>query len=195
MRINLLPWREWEQRRRRQHFAFGLVIALLVGIVIVYWGWLMANGALSAQKSRNAYLRREIAQLNHKIKDINALKKTRSDLLARMRVIERLEQSRPLAVHLFDQLASTVPNDVYLTSVKNRDGHLSIKGIASSPSGVSNYMRNIDHSPWLDTPNLQVVRTHRRGGAWQSSFSVTTKLVPPGNKSSGGGKSGKEARP
>lgn len=189
-RINLLPWREWEQRRRRQHFVLTLVLMLVLGIAIVYWASRMVGGAVDAQQARNSYLRGQVAVLNHRISVISTLKKTRANLLSRMRVIEQLEQSRPMAVHLFDQLATTVPGSVYLTRIENRGGRLSISGVANSPAGVSTYMRNIAASPWLESPNLQIVRTGGKGGERRSSFSVSSRLVTPDEKHAGGGAGG-----
>ncbi len=186
-RINLLPWREWEQRRRRQHFVSSLVLVLVAGIAIVYWASRMVGGAVDDQQARNTYLRRQVVALNHKISEIKALKQTRANLLSRMRVIERLEQSRPMVVHLFDQLATTVPTGVYLSSIENRDGRLKITGVADSPAGVSTYMRNIAASPWLEPPNLQIVRTGGKGGERRSSFSVSSELVTPDEKSAESG--------
>lgn len=181
-RINLLPWRDWERRRLRQRFLLSLVLALVAGIVIIVWASFMVDGAVSRQQGRNRYLREQTAHLDTKIKAIDQLKKTRDRLLARMKVIEKLEQSRPLVVHLFDQLTRTVPDSVYLTSVVNKDGDLSIEGVAQSPSGVSAYMQNIASSPWLDDPNLKVVRTKKEGTTRRSRFTVTTKLMQPQQK-------------
>ena len=108
------------------------------------------------------------------------------ELLARMKVIEKLEQSRPLVVHLFDQLTRTVPDSVYISSVTNKGGDLTIAGVAQSPSGVSAYMQNIANSPWLADPNLEVVRTRRDGKVRRSSFTVTTKLMQPQDKKNAG---------
>lgn len=185
-RVNLLPWRDWERSRRRQRFVFLLVLSLVVGVGIVVWATQMASSAVSAQQARNDYLRRQVADLDHKIKTINSLKNTRDSLLTRMKVIERLEQSRPLIVHLFDQLTRTVPDSVYLSSVANRGGKLTIDGVAQSPSGVSAYMRQIAASPWLGPPNLDVVKTTNKGNTDRSTFTVTTKLVAPGEEKSGG---------
>lgn len=191
-RINLLPWRKWEQRRRRQRFMLVLVLAFVIGIVIVYWGSLMAGSAVSDQQARNRYLRRQVAELNQKIQSINKLKKTRRSLTHRMKIVERLQQRRPLEVHLFAQLASTVPDSVYLTSIgyatnsgnngSKFAGSLKIKGTADSPAGVSNYMRRIGNSRWFDVPRLEFVRTKRENGAPQSSFSVKSKLFVEGGK-------------
>lgn len=190
--INLLPWRAWEQRRRRQRFVLSLALAFVFGVAIVYWASLMAGSAVSAQEARNDYLRGEVAKLNKKIRSINALKATRKDLIHRMNVIQGLQQSRPMEVHLFEQLAKTVPSSVFLTSIvfkvqEQKEGSqvvgsLSLQGIADSPAGVSNYMRRIAASPWLAVPNLGVVRTQNGGGTRRSSFSVTTKLLAPSDE-------------
>lgn len=185
-RINLLPWRDWERRRLRQRFLLSLVLALVVGIVIIVWATFMVEGEVGNQQGRNQYLRAQVAQLNIKIKAINQLKKTREELLARMKVIEKLEQSRPLVVHLFDQLTRTVPDSVYISSVTNKGGDLTIEGVAQSPSGVSAYMQNIASSPWLADPNLEVVRTRRDGKVRRSSFTVTTQLMQPQDKKHAG---------
>lgn len=190
-RVNLLPWRDWERRRRRQRFVLSLVLSLVVGILVVVWASFMVGGAMSIQQGRNDYLRGQVAQLDRKIKAIQQLKKTRASLLNRMKVIEKLEQSRPLVVHLFDQLTRTVPDSVYITSVSNRDGALSINGVAQSPAGVSTYMQNIAKSPWLGDPNLEVVRTHREGKVQRSEFTVTTKLEQPPEEKNGGQGGGK----
>ena len=189
-RINLLPWREWERSRLRQRFLLSLVFSLVVGIVIIVWASFMVGGAVSIQQSRNAYLRQQLAQLDQKINAIKNIKKERESLLQRMRVIEQLEQSRSLVVHLFDQLTRTVPQSVYLTSLSNRNGRLSINGVAQSPAGVSAYMQNIARSPWLTDPNLAVVRTNDKGKLSRSKFTVTTKLTQPSKKKGKDGNGG-----
>jgi type IV pilus assembly protein PilN len=169
-----------------------MILAFIIGIGIVYWGSLMAGSAVSSQQARNRYLRRQVAQLNQKIQSINKLKKTRNSLTHRMKIIERLQQRRPLEVHLFAQLATTVPSSVYLTSIgyttnsQNSEsefaGHLKIKGAADSPAGVSNYMRRMGNSRWFTVPQLEFVRTKRKGDTRQSAFSVKAKLYEKGGK-------------
>ncbi|HEX5314231.1 MAG TPA: PilN domain-containing protein [Gammaproteobacteria bacterium] len=175
-RINLLPWRQWRRRERRRQFVLMLVLALLAGIVIVFWTDRSISAAVATQQARNTYLQRQIARLDHQIETIRNLKKTRDALLARMRIIEQLERSRPTAVHLFDQLVRTVPDGLYLTSVADDGGKLKIAGTAQSPAAVSTYMQRIAGSGWLDPPNLQVVRTHTEGNDKYSDFSVTTSV-------------------
>jgi type IV pilus assembly protein PilN len=156
-RINLIPWREAERKRKRQEFGVGAVAALALAGVISFAVNLQMQGAVSDQNERNQYLKDEIAKLDKQIAEIQQLDQQKQRLLARMQVIEQLERSRPEVVHLFDQLVRTLPDGVYLTAVKQNDRKVQLKGIAQSSTRVSSYMRNIDASEWLTDPSLDIL--------------------------------------
>jgi len=156
-RINLIPWREAERKRKRQEFGVGAVAALVLAGVLAFAVNLQMQGAISYQNERNQYLKGEIAKLDKQIAEIQALDQQKQRLLARMQVIEQLERSRPEVVHLFDQLVRTLPDGVYLTAVKQNERKVQLKGIAQSSTRVSSYMRNIDASEWLTDPSLDIL--------------------------------------
>lgn len=158
-RINLLPWREAERKRRRQEFIFASVGALLAaGVLTLVVNW-QFDAAISNQNERNQVLKNEIATLDKEITEILGLEQQKQRLLARMQVIEQLQRSRPEVVHLFDQLVRTVPDGVYLTAVKQTGKRVQLNGVAQSSTRVSSYMRNIDASEWMADPALEVVET------------------------------------
>lgn len=158
-RINLLPWREAERKRRRQEFIFASVGALLAaGVLTLVVNW-QFDSAISNQNERNQVLKNEIANLDKEITEILGLEQQKQRLLARMQVIEQLQRSRPEVVHLFDQLVRTVPDGVYLTAVKQTGKRVQLNGVAQSSTRVSSYMRNIDASEWMADPALEVVET------------------------------------
>lgn len=158
-RINLLPWREAERKRRRQEFIFASVGALLAaGVLTLVVNW-QFDSAISNQNERNQVLKNEIANLDKEITEILGLEQQKQRLLARMQVIEQLQRSRPEVVHLFDQLVRTVPDGVYLTGVKQTGKRVQLNGMAQSSTRVSSYMRNIDASEWMADPALEVVET------------------------------------
>ena len=179
-RINLLPWRQQERAKRQKEFglaAVGAVIAAASVTLFTAWGY---NWAIERQHERNELLKTEIAELDKQITEILGLEAQKQRLVARMDIITRLQRSRPEVVHVFDQLARTLPDGVYLTSVKQNDKRLELKGIAQSSTRVSTFMRNIEASPWLTNPELQVVETMRTGGTG-SEFTLfaTQKSVEP----------------
>ena len=166
-RINLLPWRESDRKRKRQEFIFAalgaLALAAVIGLVIKW----QLQSAIDHQNERNQLLKDEIAQLDRQITEILGLEQQKQRLLARMQVIEQLQRSRPEVVHLFDQLVRTIPDGVYLSEVKQTDRRVQLKGVAQSSTRVSTFMRNIDASQWLQDPALEVVETKgaQGGGA------------------------------
>jgi len=164
-RINLLPWREAERKRKRQEFGAAFALALLVAAVIGFGVRVQMQSAIDGQLERNAYLKQEIADLDKQITEILDLEAKKQRLIARMQVIEQLERSRPEIVHVFDQLVRTLPDGVHLTSVKQTNRRIQIRGIAQSSTRVASYMRNIDASEWLADPSLDILQTKGAGDA------------------------------
>jgi type IV pilus assembly protein PilN len=163
-RINLLPWRQRLRAETQKQFglaAFGAVLAAAAVTLFTSWGY---SAAIDRQHERNELLKHEIAGLDKQITEILTLEAQKQRLDARMDIITRLQRSRPEVVHVFDQLARTLPDGVYLTAVKQTDKKLELKGVAQSSTRVSTFMRNIEASPWLSNPELQVVETLKTGG-------------------------------
>jgi len=175
-RINLLPWRDLERKRKRQEFMFSavgaIVVALLVGLLLRF----QYDAQISHQNDRNQYLQSQIEVLDHQIAEILDLEQQRKRLSDRIEVIQKLQSSRPEAVHLFDQLVRLLPDGIYLTSVKQTDRRIQIKGVAEPSTRVSAYMRNIDGSEWLKDPSLEIIET-KGGSDIGSSFVLYANQV------------------
>ncbi|HKL63992.1 MAG TPA: PilN domain-containing protein, partial [Woeseiaceae bacterium] len=129
------------------------------------------------QEERNQRLEAEIAELNKAIEEIEGLERQKERLLARMEIIEDLQTSRPLVVHLFDELVRTLPEGVYLTGIKQSGREIEITGSAQSSTRVSAFMRNIDASEWLTDPDLEQIRTLDAGQAERFNFVLKAKQV------------------
>lgn len=162
-RINLIPWREAERKQKRQEFGVGAVGALVFAGAIAFAVNLQMRSAIDHQNERNQYLKDETAKLDKQIAEILELDQQKQRLLARMQVIEQLERSRAEVVHLFDQLVRTIPDGIYLTSIKQTDRKVQLKGLTQSSTRVSNYMRNLDGSEWLADPALDILETKGTG--------------------------------
>jgi type IV pilus assembly protein PilN len=177
-RINLIPWREAERKRKRQEFGVGALGALVAAGAIAFLVNLQMGAAIDNQNERNQYLKGEIAQLDKQITEILALEQQKQRLRARIQVIEQLERSRPEIVHVFDQLVRTIPDGVNLTELKQSDRKLTLKGLAQSSTRVASYMRNIDSSEWLKDPSLEILET-KNSTDGSSEFTLTAMQENP----------------
>jgi type IV pilus assembly protein PilN len=189
-RINLLPWREWERERKRKEFL-GNVAGVLVAAValVLLFGWYL-DGRIENQEDRNAYLEREIAVLDEKIAEIQALQKKREELLARMRVIQELQGNRPVIVRVFDELVRTLAKGVHFRELTMQGTTLSVAGVAESNNRISSLMRNLDNSDWFASPNLKTIKEDPENsnyGSQASTFNLTFVQTSPKENGDGDG--------
>jgi type IV pilus assembly protein PilN len=174
-RINLLPWREEERKKRQRDFLIATGGAFVAAIVVVGLTMFFYGQRIDSQKARNVRLQAEIAELDKSIKEIDGLEAQKARLLARMEIIEQLQRSRPEIVHLFDEITRQLPEGVYLTGMKQNGSQVEVTGVAQSSTRVSALMRQIDRSEWLTDPDVVKVETTDQGPARQARFIVTLK--------------------
>jgi len=187
IRINLLDWRAERRRQRKQRFLSILGLSAAASLALVVVGYLSMSAAVSHQQARNQYLTQQIAELDKQIKEIQELEKVKQNLLARMRVIEQLQQNRSATVHFFDEIINTLPDGVYLTSIKQSAQLVTIDGVAESNGRISSYLKNLDASPWFKDPKLVVIKTSDKSKLRASEFTLqVTNLT----KADSGGASG-----
>jgi type IV pilus assembly protein PilN len=174
-KINLLPWREELRKQKQREFALMSGGAAVIACLIVLLAHLHVDGMITNQNTRNTFLESEVEILNQRIGRIKELEKLKSDLLARMNVIQELQHSRPLSVHLMDEVVRTLPDGVYLNKLVQKNKKLSMNGIAQSNARVSDYMRNIDSSEWLADPSLDQIKTTEENRRRLANFQLQGK--------------------
>jgi type IV pilus assembly protein PilN len=171
-RINLLPWREAERKRKRQEFFLSLGAAVATAGLVTLLGYWQMTAAIQQQQERNDLLTREIAALDKQIEEINGLDAQKRRLLARMEIIETLQRSRPEIVHVFDEIVRVLPEGVFLTTLKQTGPKIEMRGVAQSSTRVSAFMRNIDNSQWLADPQLRIVETKGNDATRGAEFTL-----------------------
>jgi type IV pilus assembly protein PilN len=95
-------------------------------------------------------------------------------------LIQNLQGNRPIIVRLFDEVARSIPDDLYFVSLDIKGNQVSVKGRAKSNNRVAALMRNFDDSDWFDSPNLISVKAEKGG---YNTFEVTMTQVNPKDES------------
>ncbi len=160
-RINLLPWREEQRKQLTQQFVSRLFLCAALTAVVVFYGWYHIGSLIDYQNARNRFMQAEIQTLQAQLQEIKELESTKERLLARMDVIQTLQTRRPQVVHLFHELASTLPDGVFLMGIKQSQNAVTLEGLAESNARVSAYMRNLDSSSWLRNPKLELIEARK----------------------------------
>ncbi|MEW6445267.1 MAG: PilN domain-containing protein [Pseudomonadota bacterium] len=204
-RINLLPWRENLRKQRQREFIQHLGIGFVIALGLVVLGHLIVQNEIDYQRERNAYLKTTIDDLDKKVAEIKKLKETRANLVARMDVIQKLQETRSYIVHVYDELARTLPEGIVLTNVTLKEGRtIEINGISDSAARVADYLRNLNKSAWIR--NAEIVGSgilaqdekDKASGKQKSiayrgeyAFFITANLTPPSASSTDNGNEGK----
>ena len=181
-RINLLPWREAERKKRQRDFGVASGGAVLAAIALIMLTMLAYSQMIADQRARNDRLTAEIVELEKSIEEIDGLERQKERLLARMEIIEQLQKSRPEIVHLFDELVRQLPEGVYLTGMKQTGSRIEIRGVAQSSTRVSALMRQVDASEWLSDPEVQRVETKQSGASRQAEFVLFVRQTNSGDE-------------
>ncbi len=178
-RINLLPWRAERRKQRQKESMMMLALSAVAAVVLSFLIISYYNGQISGQQERNAYLKSEIALLDKQNEEIEELDRKKAKLLARKNVIEELQADRSQMVHLFDSLVRSIPDGVVLTSVKQDNETLTLEGRSQSNARVSTYLRMLEQSGWMASPELAVIEAKGDDKGLPYVFTLQVKLANP----------------
>lgn len=185
-KINLLPWREELRKKKQQEFVAGIGAGVAVACVILGLVYLYIEGLKEYQTRRNTLLQNEIAILDKRIQEIKDIEDKKNKLLTKIEVIQKLQESRPEVVHLFDELARTTPEGINLSKFSQTGNDLTLVGKAESNARVSAYMRAIDNSQWINSSVLTVIKGEGKSGGQMNDFTLTAKQGRKTDKPAGG---------
>jgi type IV pilus assembly protein PilN len=175
-KINLLPWREELRKQKQKDFLNAMALSALFAIILLGMVHTFIEELKAYQEQRNRLLQNEIVLLDKKIIGIKDIEEKKSKLLAKIDLIQKLQESRPEIVHLFDEIPKTTPDGVFLTKFTQIGPELAFEGKSQSNARISAFMRSIEASSWLQTPTLNVIQSPDKTDAEQlSNFTLHAK--------------------
>lgn len=179
IRINLLPLRaEKKKETLRQQGLIALGVVLLVGAAIL--GVHLTLGAdIKDLRQRITDRKAEIARLQAVIGEVKEFRKKKRALEEKIAVIAGLEERQRGPSQVLHELAVLVPEKLWIESLKDTGGSLSLDGVAIDNQTIAQFMTKLETSPWFEGVRLEVTRQVARGGASLKSFSVKAAIVYP----------------
>jgi Tfp pilus assembly protein PilN len=165
IRINLAPV---EARARRgpgfslslPSFNLGVVFAILyvvaIGGVGYYWYSLQAEETRVAADVER--LNRELVTLKAKLDTGANVKGQLAEVKRRVDILEELTKGQGRPIALLDAFADTVPRDLWITSLEQKESVLKLSGTAFSTTAVSDFMANLKASGKFKDVDIVVSR-------------------------------------
>jgi len=159
IRINLLPFRAARKKENvRQQVSIFLLSFLFVFAAMFYCNMLL-NSKINGLDNKIAAITKELNKYSRINKEITSIKNNLAILKKKTDVIKDLEVSREESVRLLDAMTNMViEKRMWLTSLEDREGGVSIKGIALDNKTVADFMTRLEQSELFKTVNLKITK-------------------------------------
>lgn len=178
IRINLLPKGEKPSKRAMTWDSIFLWSLIAAGIVIVAGvGFhIFHRYEIGAMRSDIAAMRSEQDQYRSQAALVADLTEKRRSIAERLDVIETLDANRSVRVRLLDDIARSVPDYVWLTSLEEISGVLTVRGVAFSNLAISQLMTLLEERDQIRVVELRVIRRDEIEGQPVLTFELACAL-------------------
>jgi type IV pilus assembly protein PilN len=155
IKINLLPVRAARKKEniRRQVSIFSLCI--LFGICVMVYLTMSMSHKISVINEDIQVAQAELKKFEAIGKQVREMRRELKKLEDKMDIIVRLEANRTGPVRFMDALTGfVVPDKMWLTAISEKQGTLSLSGMASDNKVVADFMTSLEQSPQFGEVDL-----------------------------------------
>lgn len=152
--INLRPWRKNRRERIKKEYTQKLVVFAFTTFAIMIVVFQHYKTEINKQQSKNNYLISVNNELELKSKEIDILKKERSNILNRMHSINSLQGDRKSTVKILDSLNLITPKGINLTYLNRTENKFKIEGVSGINNDISEFLENLQNSDFFYKPKL-----------------------------------------
>ncbi|MGQ9695712.1 MAG: PilN domain-containing protein [Thermodesulfobacteriota bacterium] len=176
IRINLLPVRALKKKETTRQTISVLFLSLGCVFLIIIFFHLSISSRLSEIESKIGTVNEEIKKLKIDTKDVNKFKEEKEDLQRRLNIIYTLQRAKTGPVRVLHDLATSLPGRLWLTSLKEKDGKMEIKGIAFDNPTIAKFMTNLERSEVIKNIELVVSQQLERKDIKLKEFTLTCNV-------------------
>lgn len=179
IRINLLPVRAAKKKEAIQRhlalFAIGLVLVLGASLVM----YKVKDNALAGVEQQNSRLEAEIANLKKIIGEVEVYKEQEVLLEKKLEVIRTLKANKIGPVHMLDQLATRIPEKLWLSTLQESNKKVTLKGVSINNEVIATFMSRMEESDYFAEVYLVSIQARPEGDLKLKEFTITSKLIIP----------------
>ncbi|MFI5314935.1 MAG: PilN domain-containing protein [Myxococcota bacterium] len=193
IRINLLPVRE--ARRAANMRKQGMLVLFSAGagvaICLLLSTWMAARTA--HERSLITAREAELKKLDATLAEVKKFQSEQEDIEQKLAIIQQIEAARMGPVKIMDELATRIPQRVWLTKMSEKSGLLELEGRSIDAEVVADFAAVLEQSTLLSAVDLQETHLEEVEGLKLSAFKLTAQypfLKTPGASDAKGAKGG-----
>ena len=163
LHINLLPVRAAKKREfgKQQLVLFALLLVLAgIGNFFVYGRY---ESELRSLDKQIATTRQEIAQLEKTIGEVKSIKEDKKALEDKLKILDTLKKGRTGPVKVLDELATVIPQKVWIIEFTEQGGGVTITGQAQAYEDLSTFSKKLKASTHFTNITIKGARQRPDG--------------------------------
>jgi type IV pilus assembly protein PilN len=157
IRINLLPSGRKKAVVLPPSLIYGAAVLVLVIIGLVVTT-VYLNKQMSAMNHEISTKQKKLNSLKARLKEVENYERDNEEFRKKTRIIEQLKKNQTAPLRLLDEVSEMLPKGVWLTSLADKGGLISIEGVAFTNSDLVTYVQNLKGSKYLQDVTLQESR-------------------------------------
>ena len=177
IRINLLPAREARRRVELRHQLQVAIVTVLAAVGGGVWGYTIQNSDLVTRQQELAGIEEEIKRLEEVVKEVQKLETRKAQMEKKVGAIEdiKIKQRRP--ARLLDDLSRSLPDQMWLVSIKEAGGVLQISGKSFDNVSIAAFMENLERSQSFGSVELVESKSELLQDRQVVAFTVVARIV------------------
>lgn len=183
IRINLLPVRAAKKKEtiRQQASIAGLsVVALLLVLGFLYFS---VTKKVAELNDSIVGEEKEITRLDKEIGELKNVEGEKKVILDKLNIVKQLEVNKKQHLKLFADIAGSMPEKLWIDSLKDAGQNITIMGFAAGDEVVAEFMRRLEKTlaPWkveLEVVN-QVEKEKQKLAGFTIKLERPKEAAPP----------------
>ena len=160
--------------------------ALGLGVIVCIGMQLWVSSQVTRERERVVQAQAERARLAETVKEIDAYRAEEKSISRKLAIIEQLERSRIGPVRIMDEVATRIPERLWLTSMKLRAGTLRIEGLSLDNETIAAFMTSLEASDYVEAVDLKATRLRLEDGVKLNEFTIEARQQrQPGDLATG----------
>lgn len=165
------PW-------RAAFLAVLLIVGILTGLL-----WFVQNSEFDALETRLEEARDDSTRLADLRQLSDSLASRQEEIRSRIRLVGELDRNRFVWSHLMDEIAGALPERAWLRALKKQGSFpnlgVQIIGSAAAPLVITDFVRNLERSPYIDDVQIVGTNKQRSDGLTTQSFTLDAVYSHP----------------
>jgi type IV pilus assembly protein PilN len=154
IKINLLPYRDILKKNNINNHAIAAGATLVLALLLIVIVNITITTKIGRVEREIARVETEIASNKKIMEEIDKLKAEKELYRKQFQIIEKLKKDKKGPVIMLDELATKIPEKIWLLELKQKGNTLELVGAALDNKYVSKFMSDLESSPYFSKVDL-----------------------------------------